>query len=354
MIEVRPFVPDDLPQVWALAHLPDAGITEDVTVPVPLAPRRAAPTGPPDLVDPAAVVLSMGGDLLVALQDGALVGVGGLRPVRDRPRLGRLVRLRVHPAVRRLGVGKLLMDALEQAARRRGLTDLLLDVGDHQPEALAFYRALGWSETWRESGPEWHWQTVWFHRSLERDHLAVEVRACADECDADAAERGLPSGSNAFHHRRWEQQRAGTATYLLAWDGADVVGHVLLRGATKYPEVAQALGDHPEVSALGVAEHARRRGVGTALVGAAAGIAQTQSERLLGLAVEPHNEAAATLCRRLGWAPHPTLTPVDEWFWVDEKGIEHAERDACRYWTLDLPDHPDRRSSIGSAAADAT
>ncbi len=343
MIEVRAFEPDDLPGLWALAHLPDSGVTEDAGVPVPLPPRRVPPTGPPDLVDPAGSVLAVGGDLLVALQDGHLVGVGGLRPVRGRTDLGRLVRLRVHPAVRRAGVGRRLMDALESAARRRGLTDLLLDVGDHQPEALAFYRALGWSETWRESGPEWHWQTVWFHRSLERDHLAVEVRPCADRTDAEAAERGLPTGGNGFHHTRWERQQDGTASYLLAWDGEDVVGHVLVLDVSKYPAVADRLGAHPEVSALGVAERARRRGVGTALMGAAAGFAQARGASVVGLAVEPDNEAATTLYRRLGWVRHPTLAPVDDWSWVDERGVEHEEHDRCRYWTLDLPRRPDRR-----------
>lgn len=337
MIEIRSFEADDLPGLWALAHLPDAGITEDAGVPVPLPPRRVPPSGPPDLVDPVTVVLGVGGDLLVALEDGHLLGVGGLRPVRGRPRLGRLVRIRVHPAARRRGVASLLMSGLEDGARRRGLSDLLLDVGDHQPEALAFYRALGWSETWRESGPEWHWQTVWFHRSLQRDHLRVDVRPCAGEEDADAAERGLPTGANRFHHARWERQSDGAATYLLAWDDGDVVGHVLLLEHSRYPEVTAMIGTHPEVHALGVAERVRRRGVGTALMGAAAGVAQEQGGRTLGLAVAPDNHEAIPLFRRLGWASRPGLAPVDEWSWVDQRGAEHQERDRCRYWTLDLP-----------------
>lgn len=337
MIEVRPFEPDDLPALWALAHLPDVGITEDPGVPVPLSPRRVPPAGPRELVDPVGSVLDVGGELLVALQDGHLIGVGGLRPVRDRRRLGRLVRIRVHPAARRVGVGRRLMAGLEAAARRQDLTDLLLDVGDHQPEALAFYRALGWSETWREAGPEWQWQTVWFHRSLERDHLTVEVRPCSSEADADAAERGLPTRGNRYHHSRWQRYAAGTGTYLLAWDGSDVVGHVLLLARSKYRDVEAQLGRHMEVNALGVAEHARRRGVGTALMGAAAGVAQEEGARLLGLAVEPDNDAAVTLYRRLGWLCRPGLEPVDEWSWTDESGVEHEERDRCGYWTLTLP-----------------
>lgn len=338
MTQVRPFQPDDLPALWALAHLPDAGITEDPTVPVPLPPRQVAPSGPPELVDPATSVRELGGVLLVALDDeGHLVGAGGVRPVRGRPRLGRLVRIRVHPATRRRGIGGLLMAGLEEAARRDDLTDLLLDVGDHQPEALAFYRALGWSETWRQSGPEWHWQTVWFHRSLERDHLRVEVRPCASEADADAAERGLPTRGSRTHHRRWERQAAGEATYLLAWHGDDVVGHVLLLDRSPHDDVGAALGSHPEVQALEVAGGFVRRGVATALMGAAAGVAQARGDALVGLAVEPDDDAAVTLVRRLGWSITPGLTPVHEWTWTDERGVEHEEHDRCDYWTLALP-----------------
>ncbi len=348
MSEVRAFEPDDLPALWALAHLPDAGITEDPDVPVPLPLRRVPPSGPADLVDPAGSVLAAGGELLVALEDGHLVGVGGLRPVHGRPRLGRVIRIRVHPAVRRRGVGRRLMEALESSARRRGLTDLLLDVGDHQPEALAFYRALDWSETWRETGPEWHWQTVWHHRSLERDHLAVEVRPCASDADADAAERGLPTRGRHLHHERWARQQAGGSTYLLAWDGPDVVGHVLLLEHSRFPDVVEAVGVGPEADALAVAESAQRRGVGTALMGAAAGVAGGRGARLVGLAVAHGNDAALSLCRRLGWQRRPGLVPVDEWSWVDERGDEHLERDRCGYWTLTLPG-ADSRASPGAS-----
>lgn len=342
MISVRPFDPDDLPALWALAHLPDSGITEDPSVPVPLPPRRVPPAGPADLVDPAGTVLADGGHLLVAVDEGQhLVGVGGLRGVHARPHLGRLIRLRVHPAVRRRGVGRALMSALEEVARQQGYSDLMLDVGDHQPEALAFYRALGWSETWREAGPEWHWQTVWFHRSLDRAHLRVEVRACASDADADAAEQALPSRGRRTHHRRWAAQQAGEGTYLLAWHGSLVVGHVILRHTSRFPEVSEAMaGEHPELLRLAVAPHALRRGVATALLGAAAGLAREQHDvRLLGLAIPDENEAALVLCRRLGWVRSPGLSLVDAWTWTDERGREHEEEDVCGYWTLTLPEH---------------
>ena len=335
MIAVRPYEPDDLPFLWALAHLPDAGVTEDPTVPVPLRARRAAPSGPADLVDPEGTVLRAGGDLVVAVQDGHVVGVGGLRPVRGRPRLGRLVRLRVHPAVRRRGVGRSLMTALEEAARRHGFTDLLLDVGDHQPEALAFYRALDWSETWREAGQEWHWQTVWFHRSLERDHLPVEVRPCSSAADVAAAEHALPTG-RGDHRARFERQQAGEATYLLAWDRGQVVGHVVLESVSVFPEVLAGVGAHPEVHLLNVVERARRRGVATALLGAAAGVAQEQGAALVGLALVPDDDAALAIVQRLGWAFRPGLAPVDEVWRRDPRGVEHLARETCTYWTMDL------------------
>ena len=333
MIEVRPFVADDLPTLWALAHLPDAGTTEDPSVPVPLPPRRVAPSGPPDLVDPDGRVTAVGGLLLVATSDGHVVGAGGLRPVTGRPRLGRVIRLRVHPALRRQGVGSSLMDSLEAAARRRGLTDLLLDVGDHQPEALAFYRALGWSETWREASPEWQWQTVWFHRSLERDHLTVEVRPCAGEADVEAAERALPTRGNG------STARAGSSSAPAARRTCSP-GTVTRWSATCCCWSGRAARGHP-----GPGRGSGGQGAGRGRAGAAARRRHRADGRRsrrgpaarrasVGLAVEPDNDAATDALPALGWSRRPGLAPVDEWSWTDERGVLHEERDRCGYWML--------------------
>ncbi|MBS41945.1 MAG: hypothetical protein CMH83_01965 [Nocardioides sp.] len=332
MIQVRRSVADDLPAIRALAALPGEGLTADPGVPLPLPPRAVAPDGADDLRDPTSYD---GGVLLVALVDGHVAGVAGMRPVAGRPRTGRVVRLGVHPATRREGVATALTEALEDEARRRGLTELLLRVGDHQPEALALYRSLGWSESWRESRPEWSWTLVWFHRALVPGVLSVQVRACADEAEADAAEDTLPTDDRA-HRGRLARQRAGEGTYLLAWAGDVVVGHVFVSGVSEHADVRDALGEHPEAQHLEVAEAVRRRGVGVAVLDAATALAREQGAGLVGLAVEPDNAAGATLSRRRGWLRRPGLTPEREWTWTGPDGQERVERDRYDYWTRAL------------------
>ena len=73
------------------------------------------------------------------------------------------------------------------------------------------------------------------------------------------------------------------------------------------------LGRFPEVNGLGVAETYQRRGVGRALMAAAADEAEQMGGDRLGLAVEPDNEPAVRLYESLGFERHPTLELVDVW-----------------------------------------
>ena len=66
--------------------------------------------------------------------------------------------------MRRMGVGAALMKELERRAAASGITRLHLDTADNQPEALAFYRALGYTEVGSETRPEWSWTLVFFEK----------------------------------------------------------------------------------------------------------------------------------------------------------------------------------------------
>ncbi len=74
--------------------------------------------------------------------------------------------MRVHPAVRRRGRGRLLVSALEEAASELGFHQLHLDTASNQPEAVAFYRSLGYEEIGRETRPGWSWTLVYFMKRL--------------------------------------------------------------------------------------------------------------------------------------------------------------------------------------------
>jgi ribosomal protein S18 acetylase RimI-like enzyme len=51
---------------------------------------------------------------------------------------------------------------LERRARAAGFAGMHLDTATNQPEAVAFYRALGYVEVGRANRPEWSWTLVYF------------------------------------------------------------------------------------------------------------------------------------------------------------------------------------------------
>jgi GNAT superfamily N-acetyltransferase len=58
---------------------------------------------------------------------------------------GEVKRLWVAPAARGIGLARRMMTEIEDAARSLGMTRLILDTNEHLPEAIALYRATGWT-----------------------------------------------------------------------------------------------------------------------------------------------------------------------------------------------------------------
>jgi ribosomal protein S18 acetylase RimI-like enzyme len=161
---IRQFRESDTPTVWALNALPNVGATADPTVPVPIPPSSVPPSDFPDLIDVVGNYLLCGGEFLVAEVSGHVVGMGGLQPTA--PGQAVLVRLRVHPATRRRGIGRSVVTALEQRARQMGVTALQLTTATNQPEAMAFFRGVGYVQAGRERQTGWSWTLVHFTKSL--------------------------------------------------------------------------------------------------------------------------------------------------------------------------------------------
>ena len=150
MLTVRSVESADLPVLWAMAVLPTVGATADLSVPVPLPPALAAPLEFGDLADPAGTFEAVGGVFVVAELNGHVVGMGGFQP-SSMPGRAEVLRVRVHPARRRLGIGRAVMAALESRAAACGFPEAWLDTATNQPEAMAFYESLGYAEVGRES-----------------------------------------------------------------------------------------------------------------------------------------------------------------------------------------------------------
>jgi N-acetylglutamate synthase-like GNAT family acetyltransferase len=166
MAHVRRFRRGDGPTLWTLNNLPNVGSTTDTSLPLAL-PRAALP--PPEFPDLANIeesFIAAGGDFFVAEQNGHLVGMAGLRG--NAKGQAEVLRVRVHPAVRRFGIGRALMEAVEHRAAQLGYQETFLDTATNQPDAVAFYDALGYREVGRESRPDWRWTLVYFAKQLPR------------------------------------------------------------------------------------------------------------------------------------------------------------------------------------------
>lgn len=92
------------------------------------------------------------GQFLVGYLDGRPAASGGWRLItEDRARFERptaeVKRLYVDPAFRRRGLATELLFALEDEAAAHGVERLVLETGPRQPEAIALYRALGYTDT---------------------------------------------------------------------------------------------------------------------------------------------------------------------------------------------------------------
>ncbi len=93
------------------------------------------------------------GDFLVGYADGRAVAMGGWRR-HDAARggdvpgrcPGEIRRMYVTPAVRGRGYARRILAGLENTARAAGIDWLVLETGSVQPEAVALYRASGYSD----------------------------------------------------------------------------------------------------------------------------------------------------------------------------------------------------------------
>ena len=85
-------------------------------------------------------------------------------------------------------------------------------------------------------------------------------------------------------------------TYLVAWDGADPVGHVF--AAWRGTELGV-----PELQDMYVLPGRRSAGIGTALAAAAESLARDRGHDRCSLSVSATNDAARRLYERLGYEP---------------------------------------------------
>jgi GNAT superfamily N-acetyltransferase len=166
---------------------------------------------------------------------------------------------------------------------------------------------------------------------------AVRPLRAADVAAVTVALPGLPHTPTDKHEERLDLQDAGSATYLIAWQGGEPVGHVLVR-SSPVSEQGVAAGC-AELEDLFVCEEKRRRGVGRALLAAAEDVARAAGARRLGFGVSvanPSNAAARRLYQRCGYADSGLGEFMLGYTYWDELGRRHRDEELHRYVTKRL------------------
>ena len=111
--------------------------------------------------DPSDDLTPPHGLLLVAQQDGNVLGCVGLRLIGQ---VGEVKRLFVLPSARRLGLGSVLLDSLEDHARRHAITNMRLDTRRDLIEARRLYARHGYHEVPPfNNGP---YADYWFEKTI--------------------------------------------------------------------------------------------------------------------------------------------------------------------------------------------
>lgn len=146
------------------------------------------------------------------------------------------------------------------------------------------------------------------------------------------------------HFGRSRKQGLGQVTELVAWEGDRPVGWVIVMpaGSPEETEQGRTLGC-AEMGDLFVAESARGRGIGRALMEAAEDWARNHRESKLGLAVtmgNPHNDVARSLYERSGYKESEFGVFDDGYHYWDESGVRHWDGEPHRYLVKGLNASP--------------
>jgi putative acetyltransferase len=102
----------------------------------------------------------------VARLDGVALACGALRVIE--PGVGEVKRVYAAPRARGRGFGRRILEALEDRARELALREIKLETGDRQPEALAAFKALGFTPSGPFGGYPQGVTSLFFVKSLRR------------------------------------------------------------------------------------------------------------------------------------------------------------------------------------------
>jgi GNAT superfamily N-acetyltransferase len=155
----------------------------------------------------------------------------------------------------------------------------------------------------------------------------VEIRPGSD---ADLADLVAVLGQRHYFTDHLARQRAGRGVLLVAWLDGRPVGDVFLAWEpADVPQVRRQLPGVPQLSHLEVLGPLQRRGIGTALIGAAEDTARRLGHGQITLAVGVDNPDARRLYERLGYVDWRHGTIVASWQERDRDGPPVTVSETC-------------------------
>jgi GNAT superfamily N-acetyltransferase len=163
---------------------------------------------------------------------------------------------------------------------------------------------------------------------------ARQVRPCTER-DLVLLRELMPSFDDVAGHH-YDQQRAGTATFLVCWYGDEPLGWGLVQWQGCLGEHARAAyASCVELNHLQVRPEYRGRGAGTAILAAAERLVRDRGLDRLAVSVGVENPDAARLYRRLGYRPTAVLDDCS-YSWFDAEGHRHDEVETAQLLVKDL------------------
>lgn len=231
---------------------------------------------------------------LVAEQNGDVVGAAAVDPA------GSILLLLVDPIWQRRGVGTALLESATAMLRALGGCSVHLGSGGRSyiwpgvpadlPAAVGFFESRGWT---------WDHQVTDLTTDLRRYVApnAVRGRAAVSGVSIAVAGHGDRADALAFEQRHFPEwlhffEESGESILLARDACGEVVGSLLFTGPGRCSVFWPMLGDDmATIGCVGVAEQARRAGIGSALV--------VRASELL-------RDLGAAMCH-IGWAWRPEL-----------------------------------------------
>jgi GNAT superfamily N-acetyltransferase len=145
------------------------------------------------------------------------------------------------------------------------------------------------------------------------------------------------AGLISKHRDRFERQQRDEVLYILATQGPDIIGHLLLKwDGPSHPHVRALISACSEVEDFVVAPDMRGRGVGSEMLAYAGSQCLKRGVTRLGIAVGNENPSARRLYERRGFVPVPGSEHRVSWLAQGESGREVREYEDCVYLVKNL------------------